>query len=82
MSEPEQIGEILPDVMQDIRRRMELNRQKRVLSAVSDYYQNHRQGRPRERRRANPKQVESRDVRDERDGRIKRIHKRFERPKR
>jgi hypothetical protein len=52
MSEPQHIKEILPDVMQDIARRMELNRQKKVLSAVSDYYQNRRQGRPRGRRRA------------------------------
>jgi len=43
MSEPVHIKEILPDVMQDIRRRMELNRQnpvrdgqcQRVLFAVS-----------------------------------------------
>ena len=39
MSEPQRLGEILPDAMQDIRRRMELNRQKKVLSAVSEYYQ-------------------------------------------
>jgi len=52
MSEPQHIKEILPDVLQNIRRRMELNRQKKVLSAVSDYYQNRRQGRPRSHRRA------------------------------
>lgn len=52
MNEPQHIREILPDVMQDIRRRMELNRQKRILSAVSDYYQNRRQGCPCGRRRA------------------------------
>lgn len=35
--EPVHIKEILPDVMQDIRRRIELNRQAKVLSAVGDY---------------------------------------------
>jgi hypothetical protein len=52
MAEPQRLSEILPDVMQDIARRMELNRQKKILSAVSDYYQNRWQGRPRGRRRA------------------------------
>jgi hypothetical protein len=51
VGEPVHIREILPEVMQDIARRMELNRQKKILSALSDYYQNRRQGRPRERRR-------------------------------
>ncbi len=65
MSEPERLGEILLDVMQDIRRRMELNRQKRVLSAVSDYYQNRWQGRPRGRRRAKGGQKDLRQPRIE-----------------
>lgn len=51
MGEPVHIREILPEVMQDIARRMELNRQKRILSALSDYYQNRRQGCPHGRRR-------------------------------
>jgi len=38
MSEPQHIKEILPDVMQDIARRTELNhRRKRVLSAMQDH---------------------------------------------
>jgi len=65
MSEPVHITEILPDVMQDIRRRMELNRQKKVLSAVSNYCQNRRQGRPRSRRRANDGQKDLRQPRIE-----------------
>jgi hypothetical protein len=45
MSEPVHIKEILPAVMAEIRRRMELyHRRKRVLSAVADYYQNRKQG--------------------------------------
>jgi hypothetical protein len=57
MSEPQHIKEILPDVMADIEKRMKLNRQKKVLSTVADYYQNHWQGRPRGRRRVNGNQT-------------------------
>jgi len=52
MSETRRIREILPDVMQDIQRRTKLNHQAKVLSAVSDYYQNRWQGRPRSHKRA------------------------------
>jgi len=59
MNEPERLGEILPKAMADIQRRIKLNHQAKVLSAVSGYYRNHRQDCPRGRKRANPKQVES-----------------------
>jgi hypothetical protein len=58
MGELVHIKKILPDVMQDIRKRMELYRQKRVLSALSDYYQNRRQGRPRGCRMAKQMKLE------------------------
>ena len=53
MGEPERLGEILSDVMVDI-----CNRQKKVLSAISGYYQNRRQSRPRGRRRAKQMKLE------------------------
>jgi hypothetical protein len=52
MAEPQRLSEILPDVMQDIRRRMELNRQEKILSAVGDYLSGKKNKRIRRRHRA------------------------------
>jgi len=52
MSEPQHIKEILPEVMQDIRKRMELNRQAKVLSAVGDYLSHKKKRRKKQTRRA------------------------------
>jgi hypothetical protein len=52
MAEPQRLSEILPDVMQDIRRQMELNRQEKILSAVGDYLSGKKNKRIRRRHRA------------------------------
>jgi len=52
MSEPQRLSEILPSIMQDIRRRMELNHQAKVLFAVGDYLSGKKNKRIRRRHRA------------------------------
>ena len=61
MGEPQHIKEILPDVMQDIRKRMELNRQAKVLSAVGDYLSDKKKRRKKQTRRVR-RSMESRRV--------------------
>lgn len=61
MSESVHIREILPDVMRDIRKRMELNRQKRVLSAVRDYLSHKKKRRKKQTGRVR-RSMESRRV--------------------